>query len=265
MKLRNLGKESASPKHLESHAHAFTLGNKQTRRGQPAVVVGLVYSGRKSAPRPHPRPPPWFTRGCSGCPSRFSVLVPGRAGPRRGESFLETGAPTDSLALARGARSAREGLELCPPPSFPVRGDPRECESNDVSSHFSCTIGNALGLPPSCPEKVGLASPGGRRNAGRDLVSRPQRRAGPPGRWLPGAGSRDTEEDARTCDGSLSRARQGTPLCWTDGSVGRSLALGRPRHLHNRTPAQVRWAKSIGGLQKSGRIMLNNADCRGPE
>lgn len=82
------------------------------------------------------------------------------------------GAPAGEESPGRPPRAAARclpwtRLELWPP----VRSHPREHECNDVSAGLSCTTGNALGLPSSCREKVGLAAPGGRRSAGPDLVS----------------------------------------------------------------------------------------------
>lgn len=121
-----------------------------------------------------------------GSPLPAAVRAPG-AGPLPGQSG-EPGLP----------RSVRPGGG-CTLAS--VRWHPRECECSDVSARFGCTTGNALGLPPSCPEKVGLALPGGCRSAGWDLVSglqRPRglRRRRGRGRGCRAQGDRDAVEDA---------------------------------------------------------------------
>lgn len=199
------------------------------REGQPAGVAGLGLFWEQKQPPPPPQP----TRGALGGSAASlsqAVRALGSGSPSRNRS-------SGFLALGRRAWPALEGAELWPR----VRWHPRECECNDVSARFSCTTGNALGLPPSYPEKVGLAFLGSRRSAGPDLVSEPPRRLALP---APRFGSAGTGRRARWHRGGcthfavahLSELARGRHCA---ERTGMSLALGRSHHLHNRTPGQV--------------------------
>lgn len=163
----------------------------------------------------------------------------GRRGPRARGALAGEGSPGHAPHTPRGA-------ELWPP----VLCHPGECECDDVSACFSCTTGNALGLPPSCPEKVGLASPRGRRSAGGNLVSGPRRGPAlpaasrllpPPARPLPAVGA---------CGGGRTPAQE-PPAAGTDGAKAHSPQLAPGLHGRKRQGGRV--IAGLGETTSHGR------------
>lgn len=192
-KLRNLCKERASSEHLETTRLPRQSG-KRTGTRRPA---------RRDL-RAAPEPPGWRRSGrksdsprceggrCSPRPRRVPAPAPGRAGAGAPGALPGPGSP-GRLALVRRARPALEGAELWPP----VGWHPRECECNDVSARFSCTTGNALGLPPFLPGESG--APFSRRppllRRRPTLGAACSRSGGGGGAARTGAGDRDLEEE----------------------------------------------------------------------
>lgn len=122
-----------------------------------------------------------------------------------------------------------------------------------------------LSASPACSEKVGLASPGGRRGAAPDLVS--GRLAGC-SLWVGGA--RSPGRGRRGGCASFAMARfpsvpgDASVLNRQTGMPGDHWPWGdRIACIIERTPGQV--GQKHWQAPEIERIVLNNADCRGPE
>jgi hypothetical protein len=141
-------------------------------------------------------------------------------------------------ALPCPARPAARGWTLAP-----GRWHPREYECNDVVACYSCTTGNALGLPPSCLEKVGRSA--GRSRAAGTRPAPSWCRGSPYPAWRGRSGRRGP-----------AVAREQWPAGqhllhlsdWQDVQAGDILPRPPP--------------PSIRGFPKQGHSVLNNADLR---
>lgn len=171
----------------------------------------------------------------------------GRAGlTRAGGEAAPARPPAPGSLLSRGARAARPGRGWT---WAPRAADTRESVNAVTSPPVSAAQQEMLSASP-LPARRKWGSCSCSRCAGPDLVSGLRRRRLPRGQG--------TLRRHRLCQGSLCRACLGTPLCWKGREIGRHRPWGRPRHLHHREPRSA-------GPEALGRIVLNNAGCRGPE